>query len=101
MYPKNKLMKVIRSCKISNKKLVDLLNTRYFTLKSTSTGTRPDQRQIVLPAVLILFLFYTKLGKKEKIEIIVELSILLSEQNINGRQSFYNEKKETDVFDIE
>jgi hypothetical protein len=92
-------MKVIRNCNISNKKLVDLLNTRYFKLESM--GTRPDQRQIDLQKVLLFFLIYTKLGKKEKIEIIVELSILLSEQNNNGRQSFYNEKNETNTFDIE
>lgn len=76
-----------------------MLNTRYFTIESA--GKKANERHIDLQKVLLFFLIYTKLGKKDKIEIIVELSILLSGESIQGRQSFYNNKKETNAFEID
>jgi len=88
--------KILKKSKISNSMIDHLLKTQYFTYNE---GDGFDSsRNIDLLKVLLFFLMYTKLSKRRKIEIIIELSVIMSNTSKSSSELAFDDPEKTDRY---
>ena len=84
----SRLNQILKVCYINCKKIKELLNTDFFTINRIRTTK--DVRMVDLYKTILFLMIYSKLDKYNKIEIVVELTILLAHgKEWYNRPSFF------------